>query len=250
MLVCGPTGSGKSTTLYSSLQQILTPEKKIITIEDPVEYQIPGINQIPVRPKRGLTFATGLRAILRQDPDIIMVGEIRDRETADISIRAALTGHLVFSTLHTNDAPGAITRLIDMGVEPFLMASSVQGILGQRLVRKLCPHCKRAVDLKTKYPQLAQTTTLPSLVYEPAGCEECHGRGYHGRIGIFELLTITDTLHDLILRSASSGEIKAAARKDMRTMRQDGWDKVRAGSTSVTEVMQATQFDDSDESSE
>jgi len=244
ILVCGPTGSGKTTTLYSAMLEIYTPAKKIITIEDPVEYQIQGINQIPVRPKRGLTFASGLRSILRQDPDIIMVGEIRDRETADIAIRAALTGHLVFSTLHTNDAPGAVTRLLDMGVEPFLIASSVQAVLGQRLVRRLCPACRQAVAPDPILKEQFGVETLPEKVFEAKakGCEKCHGRGYHGRIGVFELLTISEELHNLVLHSASSSEIKVAAKRQMQTMGQDGWEKVCAGVTTVSEVLQATQM--------
>ena len=243
ILVCGPTGCGKTTTLYSALRQIYTPEKKIITIEDPVEYKIQGVNQIPVRPKRGLTFASGLRAIVRQDPDIIMVGEVRDRETADIAIRAALTGHLVFSTLHTNDAPGAITRLLDMGVEPFLIASSTQGIIGQRLMRRLCPECRRPVTPDPILLRQFEIDSLPDCIYEPVGCDACHGRGYRGRFGVFELLTINETLHDLILRSATSNEIKRVAHKDMQTMRQDGWEKIRSGVTSLAEVMRATQME-------
>lgn len=242
MLVCGPTGSGKSTTLYCSILNIFTPEKKIITIEDPVEYQINGINQIPVRPKRGMTFASGLRSILRQDPDIIMVGEIRDRETADISIRAALTGHLVFSTLHTNDAPGAVTRLIDMGVEPFLIASSLQGALGQRLVRRLCPDCRKP---RLAYPGLREqfgVEQLPEVIYEAGGCEACHGRGYRGRLGIYELLTMSERIHDLILNAASATDVKTAVCEQMRTMRQDGWEKIVQGQTTVAEVLQATQM--------
>ncbi|MCL5269708.1 MAG: Flp pilus assembly complex ATPase component TadA [bacterium] len=246
ILVCGPTGSGKTTTLYGALHQIYTPEKKIITIEDPVEYQFQGINQIPVRPKRGLTFASGLRAIVRQDPDIIMVGEVRDKETADIAIRAALTGHLVFSTLHTNDAPGAITRLIDMGVEPFLIASSLEGTLAQRLVRRLCPECRRPITPDPILMSQFEVDEMPERVWVPEGCEACRGRGFHGRIGIFELLLMTETLHQLILKAASSTEIKAHARNTMETMRQDGYRKILEGQTSVPEVLQATHFDHSE----
>ena len=246
ILVTGPTGSGKSTTLYSALNQIYTPTKKIITIEDPVEYQMQGVNQIPVRPKRGLTFASGLRAILRQDPDIVMVGEIRDRETADISIRAALTGHLVFSTLHTNDAPSAVTRLIDMGVEPFLIASSTQGFLAQRLVRRLCPVCRIPEKADPGLREQFAVETLPEVVYTAAGCEECRNRGYKGRLGVFELLTMTEELHNLILRNASAGELKRAARNSMDTMRQDGWAKICVGQTTVAEVIQVTHFDNAE----
>ncbi len=241
ILVCGPTGSGKTTTLYSALLQVYSPAKKIITIEDPVEYQIQGINQIPVRPKRGLTFASGLRSILRQDPDIIMVGEVRDRETADIAIRAALTGHLVFSTLHTNDAPGAVTRLLDMGVEPFLIASSLQGVLGQRLVRRLCAGCRRPVrpdpDLRAQF----ESDLMPETIYEAGGCESCRGTGYSGRLGIFELLRMSEQLHDLILHAENSSQVKKLARTTMTTMLQDGWEKICAGQTTVQEIIKVTQ---------
>ena len=245
ILTCGPTGSGKSTTLYGSLMEIYTPARKIITIEDPVEYKIHGVNQIPVRPKRGLTFATGLRAIVRQDPDIIMVGEIRDKETAEIAIRSALTGHLVLSTLHTNDAPGAITRLLDMGIEPFLVASSLQGALGQRLVRRLCPRCRRPAAPEPGLAARFGVERLPNHIYEAAvgGCDECHGRGFRGRIGIYELLTMNDDLHELVLQAASSARIKQAAIHEMTSMREDGWSKICAGITSAAEVLQAVQAD-------
>ena len=245
LLVCGPTGCGKTTTLYAALTRIYTAEKKIITIEDPVEYELDGINQIPVRPKRGLSFANGLRHIVRQDPDIIMVGEIRDVETAEIAIRAALTGHPVFSTLHTNDAAGAITRLVDMGVEPFLAASSTQGILAQRLVRKLCNHCKEAY-----HPNPAMFKDfdinglpLPDVVYRAKGCEDCRERGYLGRTGIFEVITMNDQIHALILARSSTAEIRQEALKTMQTMRQDGLEKICRGITSAEEVLQATQQD-------
>lgn len=243
LLVTGPTGSGKTTTLYSAMTRIFTPARKFITIEDPVEYQLPGVVQIPVRPKRGMDFASGLRAIVRQDPDIIMVGEIRDVETADIAIRAALTGHLVFSTLHTNDAPGAVTRLIDMGVEPFLVASSVQGILAQRLVRRLCTHCRKQIPAN---PNLLKEFGLDDLdqtvnyVYQPAGCEFCRERGFSGRLGVFELMTIDEEIQNLVLRRASSAEIRGAALSSMQTMKQDGFDKVCKGVTTVEEVLQVT----------
>jgi type II secretory ATPase GspE/PulE/Tfp pilus assembly ATPase PilB-like protein len=246
ILACGPTGSGKSTTLYGALLKVYTPEKKIITIEDPVEYKIQGINQIPVRPKRGLTFASGLRAIVRQDPDIIMVGEIRDRETAEIAIRSALTGHLVFSTLHTNDAPGSITRLLDMGVEPFLVASSLEGAMGQRLVRRLCRHCRRPVKPSPSLMAQFGVEVLPEQIWEAAsggGCEECLGHGYLGRIGLYELLTMNERLHDMILHEASATEIKRAARGGMEQMRDDGWRKIVAGVTTPEEVLQATHYD-------
>ena len=246
LLVCGPTGSGKTTTLYSGLNEIFTPAKKIITIEDPVEYKMHGVNQIPVRPKRGLDFASGLRSILRQDPDIIMVGEIRDRETADIAIRAALTGHLVFSTLHTNDSAGAVTRLVDMGVEPFLISSSLQGALAQRLVRRLCPECRKRVACDPALAAQFGADASPEFVYEPAGCTECHGWGFHGRIGIFELLVMNQHLHDLILQGASTTEVRATAAAHMQTMVQDGWEKIRDGVTTISEVLQATQFEGSE----
>ncbi len=243
VLVCGPTGSGKTTTLYSALIKIYTPQKKFITIEDPVEYQIQGINQIPVRPKRGLTFASGLRSILRQDPDIIMVGEIRDRETADIAIRSALTGHLVFSTLHTNDAPGAMTRLSDMGVEPFLIASSVQGVLAQRLVRKLHAECRRPVAPDPALMAQFDAPVLPARIYEAGGCEDCRQMGYSGRVGVFELLTMSEEMHDLVLRRESGSRIKQAASRRMQTMIQDGWEKICAGATTTQEVLRAVQVD-------
>src|SRR5207302_4218134 len=193
-LTTGPTGSGKTTTLYSILQGIYTPELKILTIEDPVEYELPGVAQIPVRPSRNFTFANGLRAILRQDPDVVMVGEIRDSETAEIAIRAALTGHQVFSTLHTNDATGAVTRLVDMGVEPFLISSSLEGVLAQRLVRRLCPTCRVesevAPGLREKI-QILGARNLAGPFYRGKGCEECRETGYRGRVGIFELLAVT-----------------------------------------------------------
>ena len=217
-LVTGPTGSGKSTTLYSALKRINLPDRKIITIEDPVEYQMDGINQIHVNPQIGLTFASGLRHIVRQDPDVIMVGEIRDRETADIAIRAALTGHLVFSTLHTNDAPSAVTRLTDMGVENYLITSSVVAILAQRLVRLICQDCKGS------------------------GCQECNGSGYHGRAGIFEMMEMNEELRGLVMANADAGRLTEAARRNgMRTLREDGEMKVARGLTTADEVMRVTQ---------
>lgn len=242
LLVTGPTGSGKTTTLYSAMTRIFTPARKFITIEDPVEYQLPGVVQIPVRPKRGMDFASGLRAIVRQDPDIIMVGEIRDVETADIAIRAALTGHLVFSTLHTNDAPGAVTRLIDMGVEPFLVASSVQGILAQRLVRRLCSHCRRPVAAN---PSLLKEfgvgpERVVEHIYQPLGCEVCRERGFSGRIGVYELMAMDEEIQNLVLRRSPSTEIRASALRTMQTMKQDGFEKVCKGITTVEEVLQVT----------
>ncbi len=244
VLVTGPTGSGKTTTLYASLNRIYSPSLKIITIEDPVEYQLDGIVQMPVNPRRGLTFGRGLRHILRQDPNIIMVGEIRDKETADIAIRAALTGHLVFSTLHTNDAAGAITRLIDMGVEPFLLASSLEGVLAQRLVRKICPVCRE--------PYRPSSALLESLnnsiriesdatLYHGRGCDECNRTGLKGRLGIFELLRITEGLRKLIASRPTTEQILDAAPLDHVTMRHNGIQKVLAGITTPEEVLRATQ---------
>ncbi len=235
-LVTGPTGSGKSTTLYSALKRINLPDKKIITIEDPVEYQMDGINQIHVNPQIGLTFASGLRHIVRQDPDVIMVGEIRDRETADVAIRAALTGHLVFSTLHTNDAPSAITRLTDMGVENYLITSSLVAVLAQRLVRVICKHCKLP----------AGTTLSPEgetvATFRGAGCAECNGRGYSSRMGIFELMDLNDETRKLIMKNADASVLTRAARSvGMRNLREDGWRKIQDGVTTVDEVMRVTQ---------
>jgi general secretion pathway protein E len=243
ILVTGPTGSGKTTTLYAVLDRLNSPEKKIVTIEDPVEYQITGINQIQVHPKIGLTFAGGLRSIVRQDPDVILVGEIRDRETAEIAVQSALTGHLVFSTVHTNDAAGAVTRLEDMGVEGFLIASADIGIMAQRLVRRVCPDCAA--------PAPPDPALLLSLGAAPgdgsgyragAGCESCGRTGFRGRLGIFELLPITDEIRGLILARASAGAIReAAVRAGMRTMRRDGLDKAAQGRTTPAEVLRVTQ---------
>ncbi len=235
-LVTGPTGSGKSTTLYSALKGINLPDKKIITIEDPVEYQMDGINQLHVNTQIGLTFASGLRHIVRQDPDVIMVGEIRDRETADIAIRAALTGHLVFSTLHTNDAPSAITRLTDMGVENYLITSSLVAVLAQRLVRVICPDCKRpngqALSPDGEYIQ----------IYKGGGCENCGGRGYRSRVGIFELMDVNEEIRRLIMNNSDAGVLTQASRRNgMRSLREDGWWKIREGVTTVEEVMRVTQ---------
>ncbi|MCX7918048.1 MAG: type II secretion system ATPase GspE [bacterium] len=241
ILVTGPTGSGKSTTLYAALAEINSDDKKIITIEDPVEYQLKGILQIPTKPKIGFDFAQGLRSILRHDPDIIMVGEIRDRDTADIAIRSALTGHLVFSTLHTNDAASSITRLIDMGIEPYLVASSVEGIMAQRLVRRICEHCKeeQIVDRKDIEEYFAQYQT--NRVYRGKGCEFCKKTGYRGRMGIFELLLVDDDIRDMIVHHATAGQIKRQAlTKNMKTLRDDGWQKVCAGLTTIEEVLRVT----------
>jgi general secretion pathway protein E len=235
-LVTGPTGSGKSTTLYSALKRINLPDKKIITIEDPVEYQMDGINQLHVNPTIGLTFASGLRHIVRQDPDVIMVGEIRDRETADIAIRAALTGHLVFSTLHTNDAPSAITRLTDMGVESYLITSSLVAVLAQRLVRQICEYCKQPSGMALSPDGEAVET------FKGAGCDACGGRGYTSRVGIFEFMEVNDEIRRLIMNGDDAGVLTRAARKNgMRNLREDGWRKVRSGVTSVHEVMRVTQ---------
>jgi general secretion pathway protein E len=245
VLVTGPTGSGKTTTLYAALDKINGPEKKIITIEDPVEYQLRGVNQIAVRPKIGLTFAGGLRHIVRQDPDVIMVGEIRDFETAEIAVHAALTGHLVFSTLHTNDAPGAITRLQDMGVEPYLIASVLSGVLAQRLVRRICQNCR--------VPHEPDPGDLLAIgvgdargvkLYRGEGCEACRKTGYKGRVGIYELFTITEEIRSLILRKASTGEIRPVAMEQgMVTLREDAWAKARAGQTTIDEILRVTQED-------
>ncbi|MBI3682408.1 MAG: Flp pilus assembly complex ATPase component TadA [Acidobacteria bacterium] len=235
-LVTGPTGSGKSTTLYSALKRINQTDKKIITIEDPVEYQMEGINQIHVNPQIGLTFASGLRHIVRQDPDVIMVGEIRDRETADIAIRSALTGHFVYSTLHTNDAPSAITRLTDMGVENYLITSSLVAVLAQRLVRVICPSC-RVPDGEVPTPAGERV-----MGYRGAGCESCSGLGMIGRVGIFEMMELNDELRRLIMQNADAGVLtEAARRRGMRTLREDGWLKVRQGVTTAAEVTRVTQ---------
>ncbi|HEX7008627.1 MAG TPA: GspE/PulE family protein [Phycisphaeraceae bacterium] len=243
VLVTGPTGSGKTTTLYASLNHIFTPEKKIITIEDPVEYQLDGVNQIPVNRKRGLDFAGGLRAILRQDPDIIMVGEIRDRETADIAIRAALTGHLVFSTLHTNNAPGAVTRLIDMGVEPYLLAASLEGVVAQRLVRCICPACKEphqpAPEVLERLGHRAAQASQTAF-YRGRGCRQCRQTGYTKRIGVFELLVMTDAVRRVVQRGGTQTQIAAAA-PDYQPMREHGYQLAVAGVTTLEEVIRVTQ---------
>ncbi len=241
ILVTGPTGSGKTTTLYATLSKINTLDKNIITIEDPVEYQLPRINQVQVNPKAGLTFANGLRSILRQDPDVIMVGEIRDRETAEIAVQAALTGHLVLSTLHTNDAPSAFTRLVDMGIEPFLITSSVIGVLAQRLARQICPRCKEAYRppreaVRRLSEELAEQDGL--VLYRGAGCEHCRQTGYKGRTGIYELLVVTDRIRQLVVQRAPATEIRVAAQQEgFRTMRDDGIHKVLAGITTIEEIL-------------
>ncbi len=243
VLVTGPTGSGKTTTLYSALLQIRSPETKIITTEDPVEYQLDGINQIQVHNKIGLTFAHSLRSILRHDPDIVLVGEIRDLETAENAIQASLTGHLVFSTLHTNDASGAFTRMADMGVEPFLVAGTVEAVMAQRLIRRLCNHCKEAFtpghnDLPADFPL---EHLAGGQIFRPVGCRECRNVGYTGRMGIYELLVPNERIRELALERASSWDIrKAAVANGMRTLRQDAWEKVVAGDSSVDEVLRVT----------
>lgn len=240
ILVTGPTGSGKSTTLYSALTSISTTEKNIITVEDPIENQIKNVCQMQVKPQIGLTFAEGLRSILRQDPDVIMVGEIRDHETAEIAVQASLTGHLVFSTLHTNDSSGAVTRLIDMGVEPYLISSSVIGILAQRLVRVICPQCKTPQQVPENLQKEYQLTQ--KVVHVGSGCESCRSTGYRGRIGIFELLTVTDSVRELVTARTPSGVIKShCVERGMSTLRQDGFRKVDRGITTIEEVARVTQ---------
>ena len=241
-LVTGPTGSGKTTTLYAALSKINDAERKIITIEDPVEYQLRGVNQIQVNTRTGLTFAAGLRAVLRHDPDVVLVGEIRDRETAEIAIQASLTGHLVFSTLHTNDAPGAATRLIDMGIEPYLVASSLEIVLAQRLVRLICTACRHELPKdQTKRLRDAYGTLVPEVLFHGVGCRTCGGTGYRGRQGVFEMMAVTDEIRGLILNRAPAPDIRhAAARQGMRSLRDDGWRIVREGRTTVEELMRNT----------
>jgi general secretion pathway protein E len=248
LLVTGPTGSGKTTTLYAALSKINTVDKNIITIEDPIEYQLHGVGQIQVNPKIELTFASGLRSILRQDPDVIMVGEIRDAETAKISIQAALTGHMVFSTLHTNDSCGAITRLIDMGIEPFLVSSSVVGVMAQRLLRRVCPACRdpyRPTLEELRQLGLSADSLEGNTVYRPGpGCSECKQTGYRGRTGIHELLVIDDDVRNLIMRATDSATIRRAAQaKGMNSLREDGAEKILQGQTTAEEVLRVTQED-------
>ncbi|MDB6095039.1 MAG: type fimbrial assembly protein PilB [Verrucomicrobia bacterium] len=246
VLVTGPTGSGKTTTLYGFLHHLNTPDRKIITVEDPVEFQLSGINQVPVRSEIGMTFGAALRAMLRQAPNVIMVGEIRDLETAEIAINASLTGHLVFSTLHTNDAPGAVARLIDLGVKPFLVAASLRAVLAQRLVRKLCPHCRRAYSPSAaELEALGWDATLPGERFMRAvGCGECDGLGYRGRIGIFEIVVINEEIQQLIHERAGPVELRARARLNgMRSLREDGARKVSAGLTTIEEVLSITVSD-------
>jgi type II secretion system protein E len=247
-LVTGPTGSGKSTSLYAFLSAINSVHKRIITIEEPVEYELKGINQIAVRPEIGLTFAMGLRHILRQDPNVVMVGEIRDQETADIAIRASLTGHLVFSTLHTNDAPSAFTRLTDMGIEPFLIASSVEAVMAQRLIRTICPHCKTEQKVDAVYLKkigFPEDEIGTAKFWRGAGCEACRQLGYQGRKGIYELLIVSEAIRPLIMNRANATEIaQRAMAAGMRTLRTDGWTKVKNGETTIEEVLRVTQLEE------
>ena len=255
ILVTGPTGSGKSTSLTAFIRLINRPERRIITVEDPVEYEVPGVNQTQVHPEIGLTFAQSLRAVLRQDPDVIMVGEIRDRETADIAIRASLTGHLVLSTLHTNDAPGALTRLVDMDIEPFLIASSVEMIIAQRLVRRLCSNCAQPADYDER--QLASFLTTMQidpnevvnghLAKRAVGCERCRNLGFRGRVAMFEILTMSDEIHEHIVQRDSSRLIRqTAVSQDMRTLMESGWAHIRAGTTTFEEVMRYAELESQD----
>ena len=242
VLVTGPTGSGKTSTLYTALNEINDAVRKIITVEDPVEYQLKGVNQIQVNEKSGLTFARGLRSILRHDPDVVLIGEIRDAETAQIAVQASLTGHLVFSTLHTNDAPGAVTRLVDMGVEPYLVASSLEAVLAQRLVRVLCKHCKEPDNSGTAQAFKAKLgIPADKTIYKSIGCRECRNTGFFGRHAIFEWMDTDENIRRLILENASTDLISAAARKGgMRTLAEDGWRLVAAGVTTVQEVLSVT----------
>ncbi len=245
VLVTGPTGSGKTTTLYSTLDEINKPEINIVTVEDPIEYQMLGVNQVQVKQSMGLTFAVGLRSILRQDPDVVLVGEIRDSETADIAIKAALTGHLVFSTLHTNDAPSAITRLIDMGVEPFLVSSSLLMVLAQRLVRRVCESCKEPLEIDQDVLKRSQLKTpkdgkIPAF-YHGKGCEKCSDLGYRGRMSVVEVLPVTEEIQNMILQQNSSNAIrKVAIEQGMMTLRMNALEKAIAGATTLEEVLRVT----------
>jgi general secretion pathway protein E/type IV pilus assembly protein PilB len=246
ILVTGPTGSGKTTTLYSALTKINQTDLKIITIEDPVEYQLRGINQINVNTKSGMTFAAGLRAILRHDPDVVLIGEIRDKETAEIAVQASLTGHLVFSTLHTNDAPGACTRLVDMGVEPYLVSSSLEMVAAQRLVRLICKHCKAETG-KDEVDKLRQQygDVVPEVLYRGRGCRNCQGSGFRGRQGVFEMMPVTDEIRSLILAHSSSRDIrKVAIKQGMNSLREDGWRLIGEGKTTPEEVLRMTKDED------
>jgi type IV pilus assembly protein PilB len=238
VLVTGPTGSGKSTTLYAALQMLNTPEKNIITVEDPVEYEMEGLTQLQVAAKFGLTFAAGLRSMVRADPEVIMVGEIRDAETARIAIESALTGHLVLSTLHTNDAPSAITRLIEMGIEPFLVASALDCVVAQRLARMLCPNCKRRTIVSADVLRENGYKALVDLeAYEPVGCRRCAGSGYRGRLGLYEVMSVSSEVRSLALERRPSEEMREiAVRQGMRRLRDDGLEKVKQGRTSIAEI--------------
>ncbi|MDR0444764.1 MAG: GspE/PulE family protein [Puniceicoccales bacterium] len=246
ILVTGPTGSGKSTTLGACVRKIRSPELRIITVEDPVEYEVVGVNQVQVQSDIGMTFASALRSILRQDPDVIMIGEIRDQETADIAIRASITGHLVLSTLHTNDAAGAVTRLLDMGLEPFLLASSLEVVIAQRLMRRLCPHC--AKPTKSSRGEIEKYLTVLGIdaseseyyqqVMEPVGCEQCRQLGYCGRIGVYEILKMSDSIHDAIVHNQPASEIRGSAvQEGMLTLQQSAWNQVKQGRTSLSVIM-------------
>jgi type IV pilus assembly protein PilB len=242
ILVTGPTGSGKSTTLYTTLNEVSKPEINVITVEDPVEYRMPGVNQVQVNPKAGLSFASALRSILRSDPDVVLIGEIRDHETAQIAIEAALTGHLVLSTLHTNDAPSAITRLTEMGIEPFLVGSALDCVVAQRLARRLCDRCKQPVtyepeqllQLQVGYDPAADAPTL----FQPVGCASCSFTGYRGRIAIHEVMSVTEQIERLTVERASGAQLSRVAREQgMLTLRQDGWEKAKLALTSVEEIL-------------
>ena len=245
LFVTGPTGSGKTTTLYAALSQINSPDKNIVTIEDPVEYQLGGIAQIQVNPKIGLTFAHGLRSVLRHDPDVILVGEVRDVETAEIAIQAAMTGHLVFSTLHTNDAASAVTRLIDMGIEPFRIASVARAMMAQRLVRVLCPECKEEYSPEGEALRVAGISSAQlrgGAVYRPKGCPSCSGTGYRGRTGIYEIMRVSDAVRQLIMKKADSSAIsRRALEEGMKTLRDDGARKFAEGATSLEELLRVSQ---------
>jgi type IV pilus assembly protein PilB len=242
VLVTGPTGSGKSTTLYAALNELNAPERGIITIEDPVEYQIEGITQVQINPKAGLSFATGLRSMMRADPDVLMVGEIRDRETAQIAVEGALTGHMVLSTLHTNDAPSAITRLIEMGIEPFLVASALDSVVAQRLARTLCTHCKRRTIVTADVLRSHGFHAHYDIeAYDPVGCVRCAGMGYRGRVGIYEVMVMSDEVRELTLQRTAADQIAAVAvREGMRRMREDGLEKVKSGLTTMSEIARVT----------
>lgn len=251
LLCTGPTGSGKSTSLYAWLHTINSVDIRIMSAEDPIEYEMAGVNQVQMKPEIGLTFAHALRTFLRQDPDVIMVGEIRDRETAEIAIRAALTGHLVFSTLHTNDSAASINRLLDMGIEPFLVASAVEGIVAQRLIRRLCPSCRRPMELDEAKKEMLRKEGFPveelntHTIYEPAGCDECRGSGFKGRTGIYEILTVDDHIRPLIIDRAPASEIKKVAMSHgLHTLRDDGWRQVLAGITTVEEILRVSEEDE------